>query len=131
MPAATRIPISEHLKQLPPAVRPMVRAARRTVKGIAPKADEIGYLGGPPRSISAMWKIVRYAVDGENVVGIGTYPTYATIFFYRGRELDDQSGLLQGGGKDMRFIRLLSAADADRAAVQRLLRRAFKLAGGG
>jgi hypothetical protein len=131
MPAAARVPISEHIKQVPPAVRPMVRAARRTVKDIAPNAEEIAYPGGPPRSSRAMYKIVRYAVEGENAVGIGAYPTYATIFFYRGRELEDPSGLLQGGGKAMRFIRLLSAGDAERTAVQRLLRRAFRLAGGG
>lgn len=130
MPAANLIPISEHLKQVPAAVRPTVQAARRTVKGIAPKADEISYRGGPPSSSRTMWKIVRYAVDGANVVGIGLYPTYATMFFYRGRELDDQGGLLLGGGKDMRFIRLLSAGDAERPAVKRLVRSAFKLAGG-
>jgi hypothetical protein len=129
MAAATRIPISEHLKQVPAAVRPSVQAARRTVKEIAPKADEISYRGGPPSSSRTMWKIVRYAVDGANVVGIGMYPKYATMFFYRGRELDDQGGLLLGGGKDMRFIRLLSAGDAERPALKRLVRRAFKLAG--
>lgn len=131
MAAATRISISEQLKQVPPAVRPAVTAARRIVKGIAPNADEIGYPGVPPRSSNAMWKIARYAVDGANVVGIGLYPTYATLFFYRGRELDDQGGLLLGGGKDMRFIRLLSVADAERPVVERLVRRAFRLAGGG
>lgn len=76
-----------------------------------------------------MWKLVRYAADGANVVAIGTFPTYATLFFYRGRELDDGSGLLEGGGKDMRFIRLPTAADAERPAVKRMVRKAFKLGG--
>lgn len=76
-----------------------------------------------------MWKLVRYAAHGANVAGIGVYPTYAAMFFYRGRELDDAS--LQGGGKDMRFIRLKSAEDAERPAVRRLLRKAFRLAGSG
>jgi hypothetical protein len=131
MAAATRVPISEQLKQVPLSVRPALSAARRVVKGIAPKADEIGYPGVPPRSNRSMWKIARYAVDGANVVGIGLYPTYATLFFYRGRELDDQSGLLLGGGKDMRFIRLLSVADAERPVVKRLVRTAFRLGGAG
>lgn len=123
------ITVPEHLQKLPPAVRPMVRAARRTVKAIAPKAEEISYQSQPPRSNRAMWKIVRYAVDGVNVVGIGTFPTYATMFFYRGRELDDGSGLLEGTGKDSRFLRLRAPADVDRPAVTRLVRKAFKLAG--
>jgi hypothetical protein len=131
MPAADEIPVSEHLKKVPPAVRPIVQAARRTVKAVASNATEISYRSEPPRSSSYMWKIVRYAVDTGNVVGIGTFPTYATLFFYRGRELDDASGLLEGSGKDARFIRLRTAADAERPAVKRLVGQAFKLGGGG
>ena len=124
-----KIPLSDHLKKLPPAVRPIVQAARRTVREVAPKADEISYQSEPPRSSSYMWKIVRYAVDGRNVVGIGTFPKHSTLFFYCGRELDDGSGLLEGSGKDSRFITLRSAADAARPAVKQLVRKAFKLGG--
>lgn len=121
----TEVPLSAHLKQTPPKMRPTVRAAIRTVKELAPNAEEITYRGGPPRSSRAMYKIVRYAVGGANVVGIGTFPSHATLFFYRGRELDDGSGLLQGGGKDSRFITLRAPADAARPEVKRLVRKAF------
>ena len=131
MPTADEIPVSEHLKKLPPAVRPIVQAARRMVKAVAPRALEISYRSQPPRSSTYMWKLVRYAVDGANVVGIGTFPRYATLFFYRGRELDDGSGLLEGGGKDTRFIRLHSSADAERRDIKRIVRKAFKLGAGG
>jgi hypothetical protein len=63
------------------------------------------------------------------VVGIGTFPSHASLFFYRGRELDDGSGLLQGGGKEMRFITLRTPADAERPAVKRMLQKAFKFGG--
>jgi hypothetical protein len=127
MPTAAQIPLSEHLKNVPPKVRPIVQAAIRTVKEVAPKADEITYRSQPPRSPSAMWKLVRYAVDGNYVVGVGTFTNHSTLFFYRGREIDDGSGLLQGSGKDSRFITLRAAADAETTAVKRLLRKAFKL----
>src|SRR5205823_13340709 len=113
--------------KLPPAVRPLVEAARQTVRAVAPEATEIPYRGGPPRSSRAMWKLVRYAVDGVNVCAIGTFPDHSTLFFYRGRELDDGSGLLQGGGKEMRFITLRQAADAERPEVADTVRRAFRL----
>jgi hypothetical protein len=129
MAGASQIPLSTHLKKVPPAVRPTVRAAIQTVKEAAPKADEITYRSQPPKSRSAMWKLVRYAVDGANVVGIGTFTNHSTMFFYRGRELDDGSGLLQGGGKDTRFITLKAPADAQSPAVKRLVRKAFKLGG--
>src|SRR5438309_7692487 len=129
MTSTDKIPVSEHIKKIPPAVRPIVQAARQTVKAVAPTADEISYQSQPPRSSTYMWKIVRYAVDGANVVGIGTYPRHSTMFFYRGRELDDGSGLLEGSGKDSRFITLRAPAEAQRPAVKQLLRKAFKLAG--
>ena len=127
MATADEISVTDHLKSIAPAVRPIVQAARRTVKAAAPSADEITYQSHPPRSNRAMWKLVRYAVGGANVVGIGTFASYSTLFFYRGRELDDRSGLLEGGGKEMRFIRLRVPTDAERPAVKRLVRKAFKL----
>ena len=129
MPATSEISVSEQLSKIPGAVRPTVKAARQLVRTVAPKATEISYRSEPPRSSRAMWKIVRYAVEGENVVGIGTFPRHATLWFYRGRELDDPSGLLEGGGKDSRFVRLRSPADAERPVVKRMVREAFRLAG--
>jgi hypothetical protein len=127
---SSEISLAEQLKRIPPRTRPTVKAAIRTVKSVAPKADEITYLSQAPRSSRMMWKLVRYAVDGANVVGIGTFPDHSTLFFYRGRELDDGSGLLQGSGKDSRFITLRSPADVERPAVKGLVRKAFKLGGG-
>jgi hypothetical protein len=127
MPTAKQITVSEQLKNIPTATRPTVRAARRAVRAVAPKAAEVAYQSRQPTSKSAMWKIARYDdAEGANVVGIGTFATYVALFFYRGRELDDARGLLQGGGKS-RFIRLRTPADAERPAVRRLLRQAFSL----
>jgi len=75
-----------------------------------------------------MWKIVRYAGGGGWVSGNGTLPNHSTIFFYCGRRRPDGSGLLQGSGKDARFITLRAPADAEAPAIKRLVRKAFKLA---
>ena len=117
--------VADHLKSVPPAVRPIVQAARRAVKAAAPHAKEVAYQSTPPRSKSAMWKLARYAVGDEYVVGIGTFATYATMFFTRGRELDDGSGLLEGSGKDARFVRLRKPGDAAQPALTRVLRKSF------
>ena len=55
--------------------------------------------------------------------------TSPALFFYRGRELDDGKGLLQGGGKEMRIITLRAATNAESTAVKQLLRQAFRLGG--
>jgi len=125
MPKQDAITVTEQLKRVPPATRPIVQAARRSVKAIAPDVKEIAYQSQPPRSKSSMWKLVRYTVGDEYVVGIGTFTTYAAIFFTRGRELDDGSGLLEGSGKDARFVRLRDPKDAAGPALTRILRKAL------
>jgi len=110
-------------------MNPTVEAARRMVKAVAPQAEEIAYQMAEPRSTRTMWKLYRYILGGANVVGIGTFPNHSSLYFYRGVELDDGTGLLQGDGKEMRFITLREPADAERPKVKAMVRRAFKLAG--
>ena len=129
MAAASEITLSEQLKKLTPSVRSIVQAARRTIRAAAPGATETTSQSQPPRSKTYMWKMVRYKLDGRDVVGIGAFTGHASLVFYRGRELDDGTGLLQGGGKDARFMTLRAPADAEQPAVARMLRKAFKLGG--
>ena len=122
------ITVSEQLQKLPAAVRPTVESAIKAVLDVAPDAEEIPYQMNPPRSERMMWKLVRFAVDGKNVVGVGTFPRHSTLFFYRGRELDPSGDLLHGSGKEARFVTLRSAGDPQSPAVKSLLRKAFQLA---
>ena len=114
--------------KLPAATRPIVEAARKTVRAVAPRADEIACQSKKPRSPSMMWKLVRYAVDGEVVVTIGTFTKHASMFFARGAELDDPTGLLQGTGKSLRYITLRTPDDAKGPIVGKILRQAFAIA---
>ena len=121
--------MDQHMAGIRAEVRGTVEAARRMVRSLAPDAAEIPYKSKRPHNPSTMWKLARYAVKGQNVVGIGTFTNHSTLFLYRGRELDDGSGLLQGSGKDTRFITLRAPADANRPAVKQLVLKAFRLAG--
>lgn len=123
------VSLSKQLSQVAAPARSIVRAARKTVRAIAPMAEEIAYRSSAPRSRSAMWKLARYAVDGEPRVAIGAFTTHASLFFFHGADLDDGSGLLQGTGKDLRYITLCTPADAERPAVRRVVRRALQLGG--
>lgn len=124
----SEVKLSEQIKKVPPAVRSTVATARRVVRATAPKAREVAYGGERPRSRSMMWKLARYAVDDELVVGLGTFSDHAALYFFRGRELDEEPGLLEGSGKRFRYITLRAPADAERPAVRRLVRKAFALA---
>jgi uncharacterized protein YdhG (YjbR/CyaY superfamily) len=123
--------LTDRLRQLPPAVRSTMQAARRAVKAAAPKTiREVAYggSGSPPRSKSTMWKLVRYAARGGDgyVVGIGAFSDHVSVFFPRGCALDDGTGLVEGRGKAFRFVTLRTPADAGRPAVKRVLREAFR-----
>jgi hypothetical protein len=75
-----------------------------------------------------MWKLLRYLVDGEVVVTIGTFTKHSSMFFARGAELDDAGSLLEGTGKKLRYVTLRAPADARRAEVKNLVRKGFALA---
>lgn len=120
------IAIEDHVEHIPAAVRPIVESALAVVRSLAPTAEEVVYQTHQPRG-NAMWKLVHYRAGGDYVVGIGTFSGHSALFFYRGAELRDDDGLLQGSGKDMRFIPLRAPADAQAPAVERLVRQAFGL----
>jgi hypothetical protein len=98
------------------------------VKAAAPSAKESPYQSEPPRSKSALWKIARYEVSDVEVVGIGASSAHVLLYLYRGADLDDGAGLLEGSGKAMRSLKLSTPQDAARPEVRRMLRQAFKLA---
>ena len=109
--------------------RRIVLAAHRTVRSVAPRAEMIACGGERPASRSMMWKLVRYAVDGQIVVTLGTFSEHASLFFAHGSALDDPGGLLEGTGKDLRYVTLRTPADAGRGMLKKVLRQAFAAAG--
>jgi hypothetical protein len=120
--------LSDHLAKIPSAVRPIVEAASKTVRAVVPDAEEVPCQSRKPRSPSMMWKLVRYAVDGEVVVTLGTFTKHASMFFARGSEIDDEQRLLEGTGRSLRYITLRTPSDAKGAAVKDIIRKAFALA---
>ncbi len=47
--------------------------------------------------------------------------------FWRGADLDDPKGLLQGSGEKMRHVKLTGAGDIDEEAFSAFVRQAFQL----
>ena len=118
--SGAEIPVSEYVRRVPAALRPTMQAGRRTIKALAPK--------GTKETAYRTWPI-RYSIDGLNVVGIGDYPRWVSIYFIRGAEMDDRDGALEGTGKGMRHVKLRGPKDADRPALKRLIRQAFRMGG--
>ena len=122
------VTVKDHLAMMAPPLRAMVQSARRAVRAAAPGARETACQSKPPRSKGPMWKISRYFVGETEFAAIGTFSTHAHLYFRRGVELDDGSGLLEGGGKTLRSIRLNTPLDAARPEVKRIIGRACQLA---
>jgi hypothetical protein len=114
------IRVSEYVRRVPASLRPTLQAGRRAIKAQAPK--------GTKETAYRTWPI-RYSVGGVDVVGIGDYPRWVSIYFFRGAEMDDPDGVLEGSGKGMRHVKLREPKDADRPSVKKLVRQAFKMAG--
>jgi|CZKU01.1.fsa_nt_gi hypothetical protein len=123
-----RAPIAEPLAGTPAATKAIVERARETVRAVAPEAEEVACHSRKPSSPSMMWKLFRYVAHGEVVVTIGTFTKHASMFFARGRELGDPQGILEGTGKDLRYITLREPKHAAGARVGAIVREAFALA---
>jgi hypothetical protein len=62
----------------------------------------------------------------DNICLIVVYRDHVNLMFPRGVDLKDPRGLLEGSGKAMRHVKMLSPADIDRPGVRALIRQAKK-----
>jgi hypothetical protein len=56
---------------------------------------------------------------------VGVFTAHANVGFFRGAELQDPRGLLQGSGKRMRHVKVKPGIDVDPAALDALIRAAY------
>src|SRR5881397_1879837 len=56
---------------------------------------------------------------------VNVFRVHVNVGFFRGAEIDDPSGLLEGTGKFMRHVKLMPGADFDAAALAKLIETAY------
>ncbi len=61
--------------------------------------------------------------------GIGPLGNGVNLYFHQGTRLPDPEGLLEGTGKGMRHVKIRKASDIRPAAIEELVRAAYKLTG--
>ena len=54
------------------------------------------------------------------------HAAHVNLGFYRGAELPDPAGLLQGGGKRMRHVKLMPGNEIDEDALEALIEAAYE-----
>jgi hypothetical protein len=57
---------------------------------------------------------------------VSVHTAHVNIGFYRGAELPDPAGLLQGSGKRMRHAKLKAGEDVDEEALEALIKAAYE-----
>ena len=56
---------------------------------------------------------------------VNAFRAHVNVGFFRGAELDDPAGLLEGTGKFMRHVKLAPGCDVDHAALGQLIASAY------
>jgi hypothetical protein len=116
--------LQSFIKKFEPQLQTVIRTARRKLRKRFPTATELAYdnynffvIGfGPNERPSDCIVTIAAAANG---VG---------LCFVRGASLPDPDKVLQGSGKQTRFVRLSSAGVLDQPAVQALLTAAAERA---
>jgi hypothetical protein len=56
---------------------------------------------------------------------VNAFKSHVNVGFFRGAEIDDPDGLLEGEGKFMRHVKLKPNGDANAAALRKLIETAY------
>lgn len=105
-----------------PAVARVVRAAMAILRRRFPTAVELVY--DNYNALAIGWGATDRASDV--IVSLAVYASGVNVYFMHGVRLPDPKGLLQGGGRQGRFVRLPEAAILLTPAVAALLDAATK-----
>jgi hypothetical protein len=118
---ATETQIDGFIDRFTPEIAGRVRAARAILRARLPGANELVY-----DNYNAL--AIGYAPGGRAtgaVLSLAIYPRNILLYFLPGVSLPDPAGLLQGEGRQGRYICLTAAALLDDPAVVALIDAAF------
>ena len=105
----------------PPKIQRLAHAARALLADVMPGITEVPW---------ARQKIAGYGVGpkkmSQHFCYIAPFKKHLNLGFMYGAHLPDPENLLEGGGADLRHIKIRSAADLERPAVRQLVKDASR-----
>jgi hypothetical protein len=114
--------VDDLLRAYTPEVRDLALAIRQQIHNMLPYIAEKVYPG---------WKVILCSVDGtmkRGICAISPQRQYVNLIFYRGADIDDPDGILEGDGKKVRHIKITDAARMQRPEIEHLIKTAAGLA---
>jgi hypothetical protein len=122
LPAMSEARIKGFIDAYAPDVAAQLRACRKKLHALFPRGHELVY----DNYNALVFAFGPTGRAGDIVLSIAGYPRWVTLFFLHGATLDDPEGLLEGGGKQVRGVRLVDAKDLDKPAVRALIGEALR-----
>jgi hypothetical protein len=120
-PARPASEVEAFIARYTPEMAAAIQACRRTLRARITRGCELVY-----DNYNAL--VFAYAPTekaSQATLSIAAYPGWIRLFFLHGLSLADPEGLLEGGGSQVRSVRLRSPEDLDLPAVQALIEQAL------
>ena len=103
-----------------PAMRPIAERLREIVVDVDPDTVEVVRLGD---------RAATYGIGpkkmSEGYAYILPYKNWVNLGFYKGAELPDPAGVMEGTGKKLRHVKVRSVQDAERPEFRTLVEEAL------
>ena len=110
----------ELLATMVPVMQPIAQELRKVVIEVDPHTVEVVRLGDSAASYGLGPKKMS-----ESYVYISGHQNWVNLGFYKGADLADPAGLLEGSGKKLRHIKIHSVEEAQKTAVRQLIMQAI------
>lgn len=107
--------VDDFAAKLPAGQAAILAALRKLIKAAVPKAEE-----------AVKWAQPVYSSDGP-MLFIRAAKAHVTFGFWRGAQLNDPKGLLEGDGDRMRHIKLRNVKEIDSRQITAWIKQAAKL----
>lgn len=72
------------------------------------------------------WHVPVYSIGTTPIVSIEGFKAHVNLKFFKGAELDDRAGLLEGTGKGVRHVKFRSTEDVDEGKIRDLIDEAIE-----
>ena len=105
----------DYIAMLDPPVKEVAAELRSFVLKFSPKLEEGIKWGHPTYSKNS---IVCY---------IGAYKDHVNFGFWKGADMKDPNGLLEGSGKGLRHVKVYTVKDIKKGAFRKLLKEAVQI----
>jgi hypothetical protein len=110
---------AQFIESVEPSLRPVCIALREAIAEVHPAFVEV---------VWQRQRIASYGVGSkkmsEHYAYIGAHKSHVNLGFYCGTSLSDQGKMLEGTGKGLRHVKIMSLSIAKSAPVMSLLREA-------